>query len=74
MKTKWLLPIFIFILSLFVVSQQQIAIPNQESVIQFSSADVSLFESQNAIAIVKKQLQDIGAENIPLYRMNIELK
>lgn len=64
MKAKWYIGVFIFALSLFVVSQQQIAVPNQEIVVQFSNSEASLLDTQQTIVIVKKQLQDIGAENI----------
>jgi hypothetical protein len=68
MKAKWYFGTFIFLLTLFVVNQQQISIPNQEIVVQFSSDEVSLLETQNTIAIVKKQLQEAGVEKIKVYR------
>ncbi len=64
MKAKWYLSTFIIILTLLGVSLEQFSTPNQEIVVQFANDDVSLFETQNTIAIVKKQLQDIGVENI----------
>jgi len=68
MKTKWYFGTFIFLLSLFVVTQQQISIPNQEIVVQFSNDEVTLLETQNTIAIVKKQLQEAGAEKIKVQK------
>ncbi|MFK5982118.1 MAG: hypothetical protein QM499_04315 [Flavobacteriaceae bacterium] len=75
MKTRWYFGTFIFLLSLFVVNQQQISIPNQEIVVQFSSDEVTLLETQNTIAIVKKQLQEAGVEKIKVQKgENGELK
>ena len=68
MKTKWYFGTFIFLLTLFVVNQQQISVPNQEIVVQFSSDEVTLLETQNTIAIVKKQLQEAGVEKIKVHR------
>ncbi|MBV1924433.1 MAG: hypothetical protein KUG68_10450 [Flavobacteriaceae bacterium] len=64
MKAKWYLSTFIIILTLLGVSLEQYSTPNQEIVVQFANDEVSLFETQNTIAIVKKQLQDIGVDNI----------
>lgn len=67
MKAKWYLSTFIVILTLLGVSQQQFSVPNQEIVVQFANNEVTLFETQNTIAIVKKQLQAIGVDNIKVY-------
>jgi len=64
MKKKWYLSTFILILVLFGYSRQQAYVPNQEIVMQFDDADVTTDVTQNAIAIVKKQLQTIGIANI----------
>ncbi len=65
MKAKWYISTLIIILSLFgVVSQQQITVPNQEIVLQFTDASITSEDTQNTIAIVKKQLQDLGVSNI----------
>jgi len=68
MKAKWRFTTFIIILTLLGIGLQQLSIPNQEIVVQFNNDNVSLTETQNTIAIVKKQLQDIGAENIKVYQ------
>ena len=47
-----------------VVYQQQNSLPNQEIVLQFTDAKVTSSETQNTIAIVKEQLQNLGADNI----------
>jgi len=67
MKTKWYFGTFIFLLTLFVVNQQQISIPNQEIVVQFSSGEVSFLETQHTIAVVKKQLEQAGVEKIEVH-------
>lgn len=66
MKTKWYTSIVILILALFgAVTQHQTTVPNQEIVFQFTNASaVTSQDTQNAIASVKKQLQDLGVSNI----------
>ena len=64
MKQKWFLSTLITILALLGYSRQQAYVPNQEIVMQFFDAEVTNDVAQNAIAIVKKQLQTIGVDNI----------
>ena len=64
MKSKWYLSTLILILALLGFSQPQVYVPNQEIVVQFSVDEVTFDEAQNAILIVQKQLQGIGAHNI----------
>ena len=64
MKTNWYLGALIFILTLFGFSQQQKEVPNQEIIFQFADNHVKLEVAQNAVAIVKKQLQSIGVDRI----------
>ena len=68
MKAKWYLGTFIAILTLFGASLQQFSVPNQEIVVQFDNEEITLLDTQNTIAIVKKQLQNIGAEKIQVYK------
>ncbi|NNL15417.1 MAG: hypothetical protein HKO81_02095, partial [Flavobacteriaceae bacterium] len=63
MKLKWYIGALIIILTFLGVGQHQISVPNQQIVLQFAD-DASSDETQNAVAIVKKQLQDVGADNI----------
>ena len=63
MKLKRYIGALIIVLTLLVVGQHQISVPNQQIVLQFVD-DVSSDETQNAVALVKKQLRDIGADNI----------
>ena len=66
MKAKWYLSTFIMMLTLLGVSLEQYSTPNQEIVVHFNN-EVSIFETQNTIAIVKKQLQDFGVDNIKVH-------
>lgn len=62
---KWYISTLIIILTIIgVVCEQQISIPNQEIVLQFTDSEVSVEEAQITIEIVKKQLQNLGVENI----------
>ena len=65
MIVRWCISVLIFSLTLFgVVSQQQVLVANQEIVLQFEDVDLTSKQTENTVAIVKQQLQDIGAENI----------
>ena len=65
MIARWCISVLIFSLTLFgVVSQHQISVPNQEIVLQFEDVDLTSEDAENTVAIVKKQLQDLGAKNI----------
>jgi len=75
MKTKWRFSTFIIILTVLGISLQQFSVPNQEIVVQFANDEVGLIETQNTIAIVKKQLQQVGVKNIKVHKgENGELK
>lgn len=64
MNSKWYLSTLIFILALFGVSQKQNYAPNQEIVVQFANDEVTEKTAQNALEIVKRQLQLAGVDNI----------
>ncbi|SFZ89192.1 hypothetical protein SAMN05428642_10124 [Flaviramulus basaltis] len=65
MLKKWYIGTFIIILTLLgIVSQRPAVIANQEIVLQFTDVAVTIDEVKNTIAIVKKQLQDLGVDNI----------
>ncbi len=65
MIKKWYISTFIIILTILgTVCEQQITVPNQEIVLEFTDVELTSEVAQNTIAIVKKQLQDIGVENI----------
>jgi len=66
MKSRWYISVLIIILTLLggVASQQQVCLPNQEIVLQFTGDEVTTDETLNAITIIKQQLLDIGVDNI----------
>ena len=70
MKAKWYFSTIIILLTLFVVNQQQVGVPNQEIVLQFTNDEVTSLEAQNTIAIVKKQLQSIGIHDTKVVNEN----
>ncbi|MFD2564585.1 hypothetical protein [Aquimarina rubra] len=63
MKKEWYFKILITAFTLLVVMQQQTVVPNQEIVLEFTDVEVTSLEAQNAITIVKKQLESIGVKN-----------
>ena len=70
MIARWCISVLIFSLTLFgVFSQQQILVPNQEIVLQFEDVDLTSKQAENTVAIVKQQLQDLGAENIQVFSL-----
>ncbi|AUP80427.1 hypothetical protein [Flavivirga eckloniae] len=64
MKAKWYFSTLIIALTLLGVSQKQISVPNQEIVMEFIYDEVTTDDVQNAIAVVKKQLQTLGIDNV----------
>ncbi len=76
MKKKWYFGTLITALALLVVIRQQTVVPNQEIVLEFVNIKISSPEAQNAIAIVKKQLQSIGVQHTRISKglKNGELK
>ncbi|MDG1730285.1 MAG: hypothetical protein P8K68_09025 [Algibacter sp.] len=65
MIARWCISILVLGLTLFgVVSQQQISVPNQEIVLQFQDVDLTSNQTEHTVALVKLQLQSLGAENI----------
>ena len=68
MKPKWYLSTFILIVAFLGAGLQQFSVPNQEIVLQFEGEEISIVETENAITNIKKQLQDIGVENIHVYK------
>ncbi|PKV49843.1 hypothetical protein ATE84_1881 [Aquimarina sp. MAR_2010_214] len=62
MKKKWYFGILISALATLVVIQQQTVVPNQEIVLEFVNSEITSLEAENAITIVKKQLQSIGVQ------------
>ena len=74
MKSKWYFGIVITALTFFVVSQQQITVPNQEIVFQFSDNQATVSQTEKAIHAIKAQLQNIGVKNTQVFEQNGILK
>lgn len=66
MKTKWYFGTLIVILALFGVCQENLIVPNQEIVLQFSSTTISSSEAKIAITNVKEQLETIGVSKVDI--------
>ncbi|XMO85279.1 hypothetical protein AAFN75_10815 [Algibacter sp. AS12] len=65
MIARWCISILIFSLTLFgAVSQQQMVVANQEIVLQFQDADLTSYQTENTVAALTLQLQDLGAQKI----------
>lgn len=73
MKLKWYISALVIVLTLLGLGQHQITVPNQEIVVQFSK-DASSEVTHDAIIIVKKQLQSIGADNIQIHKNSSGLR
>ncbi|MHA7059980.1 hypothetical protein ACWGOQ_0022325 [Aquimarina sp. M1] len=63
MKKEWYFKILISVFALLIIMQQQTVVPNQEIVLEFTDVSVTPLEAQNAITVVKKQLESIGVKN-----------
>ena len=66
MNRKWYFGALIIILTLFGASQENLTVPNQEIVLQFSSVSISSNEAQLTIANVKEQLETIGVLKVDI--------
>lgn len=66
MNSKWYFSALILLLAVLGVKMEHNSLSNQEIVVQFNSEEISEDQTQNAIAIVKEQLQGIGVENIQI--------
>ena len=71
MNNKWYISALVIILAVLggIASQEQNTIPNQEIVLQFEDVDLTSKQAENTVAIVKQQLQDLGAENIQVFSL-----
>lgn len=75
MRAKWYLGTLILILAYFGVSQNKVALPNQEIVVQFANGKVSNTISQSTINTIKQQLVAIGVSNVEVKKLkNGQLK
>jgi hypothetical protein len=64
MQKRWYLSALLVVLTLVGVSLDQMTVPNQELVVHFSSSSISSEDTEDAIAIVTAQLENLGAEQI----------
>ncbi len=69
MKKTWYFGAFLILFTLLGFYQNQISEPNQEIVLKFSDVDVTSEEAQNAILIVKKQLQALGVDAVQVQEL-----
>lgn len=67
MKIKWYLSTLVIVLVLLGICHNQISSPNQEILVQFNSTEVTTEQSQNAIALIKRQLQNFGIESFHIH-------
>ncbi|WP_452219594.1 hypothetical protein [Lacinutrix salivirga] len=70
MRTKWYFGALLLILTYFGVSQNQVDVPNQEIVIQFTHGEVSTNTSQTTINAVKEQLIVLGVSNVKVEELH----
>ena len=65
MFARWCISTSVFLLILFgAVSQQHLAVPNQQIVLQFTDVELTSEDAKQTILIVKEQLEALGVENI----------
>jgi hypothetical protein len=65
MKKRWYISTLVVILTfLGVVCHKQVSLPNQQIVLQFANVNTTTNQAQKTIAVVKKQLQELGVQNI----------
>ncbi|WP_166967948.1 hypothetical protein [Yeosuana marina] len=69
MKKTWYFGAFLILFTLLGFYQNQISEPNQEIVLKFSDVDITSEEAQNAILIVKKQLQALGVDAVQVQEL-----
>ncbi|MGJ8593929.1 MAG: hypothetical protein ACSHXF_15375 [Aquaticitalea sp.] len=61
---KWYIGTLILVLTAFGIYQNKISSPNQEILVQFGADEVTVEQTQTAIASIKEQLQSFGVEVI----------
>ena len=66
MKNKWFISALLFALAIIGISLEQVSVPNQEIVLQFTDVEVTLDETEEAIALVKSQLEALDVDNIQI--------
>ena len=66
MKNKWYISALVFALILVGINLEQASVPNQEIVLQFADAEITLDETQDVIALVKEQLETVAVDDIKI--------
>ena len=66
MKNKWYISVLFFALVVIGLNLEKATVPNQEIVLQFTDVEVTLAESQDAIARVQSQLEHVGIDDIKI--------
>ncbi len=66
MNSRWYFSAIIFLLALAGIKMENSSLSNQEIVVHFNDEAAAENQAQNAIAVVKQQLQRIGVENIQI--------
>ncbi len=66
MKTKLHFGVLVILLAFLGTYFGQVTVPNQQIVIQFSDNGIAQEDAENAIEIIKRQLQSIGVELIQI--------
>lgn len=66
MKTKLNFGILVILLAFLGTYLEQITVPNQQIVVQFSDKDISSEATENAIEVIQNRLQSIGVEYIEI--------
>ncbi|MFH4963957.1 hypothetical protein V8G69_03055 [Gaetbulibacter sp. M235] len=69
MKTTWYFGALLILFISLGIYQNRISEPNQEIVLKFSDIDITSDEAQNAVVIVKEQLQAIGVNTIQVQEL-----
>lgn len=64
MKLKWYLSVLILAFTLIGICHNKLSSPNQEILVQFNSDEVTIEQSQSAIANVKQRLLAFGIKDI----------
>ncbi len=67
MITKWYISTLILVLTVLGIYHNKISSPNQEILVQFNTEEVTIEQSQTAIASIKQQLHGFGIDDIQVY-------
>ncbi len=74
MKTKWYISTCIAILALWGIVHNHASLPNQEVLVSFHNQQVTSEQTQDAIAFIEQELQDLGVTHIEVEQASDQLK